>query len=167
MEAINSYSLAMRTPLGHDDFFERAVVDPRTTPAASSKGQSVTMPGDDVLRVNADLSMKMFEAKYGNGIEAARRSREFVYSMFGIVSVIVIVGTVGNLWVYGRIMPPLPDLVAGCGGGMGKGGSHVSVLKEKKKKSVVCLVSQGMILICMWCLFLFSCCTVSISLGCS
>lgn len=117
MQAVNSYSLPYRMPTNR--FFDPLMVDPRMT----LKSQ----PGQDALSFNADLSIKMFEAKYGNGLKVAKRSRDFVYSMYGMVSVIMIVGTMGSLWVYGRIMPPLPDLVAGYGGGAaGKGGSHVS-----------------------------------------
>lgn len=88
-------------------------------------GQSTAMSDDEgILNINAGLSIQMFEAKYGNSLHAARMSRDFVYSMRGMVCVIVIVGTVGSLWMYGRVMPPLPDLVAGYGGVSGKGGSH-------------------------------------------
>jgi hypothetical protein len=113
MEAVNSYSFPLHRIPSSNGFF------------GAYHGPS-SMSGGDILSVNAGLSIKMFEATYGTAINAARMSRAFVYSMRGMVCLIVLLGTVGSLWMYGRVMPPLPDLVAGYGGASGKGGSHVS-----------------------------------------
>lgn len=134
MEALNSYNLTLRTD--RNRFFDPLMVDPRTTfkprvdaSSASSWGTDGTVVSDHVVSLNADLSTRMFEAVHGHGLHSARKARDFVYSAYGMVCVVMIVGTFLSLWMYGRVMPPLPDLVGeSVGSIVGRGaGNHKSI----------------------------------------
>jgi fatty acid desaturase len=72
---------------------------------------------------------KKLEAKQEGYVSAAKEARDFVYSWIGMICMVMIWGTLGSLVVYGRIMPPLADLVAGAPFTVGRG-SHVSQVRQ-------------------------------------
>jgi len=79
--------------------------------------------------LNSEFMRRKFEGVQGAKAVAALRSRNFVYSPYGMMCMIAAWGTIGCLFLYGRIMLPLPDLVAGVVGSTGKG-SYVSLHDE-------------------------------------
>lgn len=81
------------------------------------------------IKVNRELMNKKLEAKQEGYVSAAKEARDFVYSWIGMICMVMIWGTLGSLVVYGRIMPPLADLVAGAPFTVGRG-SHVSQVRQ-------------------------------------
>ena len=77
------------------------------------------------VALNAEFMTRKYALMQGGDGASAIQARDFIYSWYGMMCMVAVWGTIGSLILYGRIMPPLPDLVAGAPGNVGKG-SHVS-----------------------------------------
>ena len=79
----------------------------------------------DAALYNSEFMDRRFDGVRGAKASSVLWSRNFVYSPLGMICMIMSLGTIASILLFGRIMPPLPDLVGGSGGNVGRG-SHVS-----------------------------------------
>ena len=138
MEAQSSYAIPLRHARNNPHMPDRHINDDNINGAnmyGHGNNHNNYNPNDGQnqyhIKVNAELMSKKFEAKQGGRAAAAKEARDFVYSWIGMICMVAIWGTIGSLVLYGRVMPPLPDLVAGAPVTVGRG-SHVSSSIEWK-----------------------------------
>jgi len=132
-EAQSSYAIPLRA--GRNTLFDSNIVNLRMNDEAMAR--SLNMHGNNQnqnwtpknsqydVALNADFMTRKYAEMQGGDGASAIQARDFIYSWYGMACMVAIWGTIGSLILYGRIMPPLPDLVAGAPGNVGKG-SHVS-----------------------------------------
>ena len=114
-EALSSYALPLRTP--RSALFDTNMANPRTasTGTLAKQHHDATIAGSELVHKRVlDRTSSVLWSRY------------FVHSPFGLLCMIMSLGTFGSILLFARIMPPLPDLVGSSGGNYYKGG-HVSV----------------------------------------
>lgn len=118
-EVLSSYSLPLRTP--RSALFDKNMANPRMVNAENNSQQNQR----DAALYNSEFMDRRFDGVRGAKASSVLWSRNFVYSPLGMICMIMSLGTIASILLFGRIMPPLPDLVGGSGGNVGRG-SHVS-----------------------------------------
>jgi hypothetical protein len=129
-EAQSSYAIPLRA--GRNAFFDSNMINYRMNDEAMA--MHMNMHGNNHnwtpntqydVALNAEFMTRKYALMQGGDGASAIQARDFIYSWYGMMCMVAVWGTIGSLILYGRIMPPLPDLVAGAPGNVGKG-SHVS-----------------------------------------
>ena len=120
MEAQSSYNIPFRKG---KNIFDQNVGNNRMNGGNTRFGANnvnPNLPRD--VKLNGDLMNKKFDLIQSGKYAVLTGARDFVYSWLGMICMVFILGTLGSLPLYGRLMPPLPDLVSG----LNVKGSHVS-----------------------------------------
>ena len=121
-EALSSYSLPLRT--SRSVFFDKNMANPRM-----ANIDNHSMQQRDLSSPNTEYLARRFDAIHGGQASSALWSRNFVYSPVGIVCMVMSCGIISSILFFCRIMLPLPDLVSGVDGNVGRG-NYVSSNKN-------------------------------------
>lgn len=121
MEAQSSYNIPFRQ--GKNTIFDQNMGNTRMNGGNTRFGTNNVNPNlSKDVKLNGDFMNKKFDLIQSGKYAVLTGARDFVYSWLGMIFMIFILGTLGSLLLYGRLMPPLPDLVSG----LNVKGSHVS-----------------------------------------
>ncbi len=118
-EALSSYALPLRTP--RSAIFDKNMANPRINSADGGSNMANSKQSQrDALLHNSDFMDRRLDHNQGDENSSVLWSRNFVYGPLGMMCMVISLGTVGPILVFGRIMPPLPDLVGGSSGISGR-----------------------------------------------
>ena len=121
MDAQSSYNIPFRK--GKNTIFDQNMGNTRMNGVNTRFGANNVKPNLPIdVKLNGDFMNKKFDLIQSGKYAILTGARDFTYSWLGMICAVFILGTIGSFLLYGRLMPPLPDLVSG----VNVKGSHVS-----------------------------------------